>query len=178
MRSFRLVLISAALVASSSTFAAIDGASFEALASTNANINSGNWNVAGFLSFVKNSGRNSDGTEYSATVTGKYFLINRFALGLGLGMDGATGENTLASVGPTASYFFWQSGKLASHVDVGFRFGLTSATVKSFIQGSLGLEYFLAPVVALGPALFYNHYNSRFSDYQRYGITFNLGIYL
>ena len=150
----------------------------EASTASSANIDLGNWNMAGFLSFVKSSGLGTDGAQYSASVTGKYFLVDRFALGLSLGVDGATDEIPVASVGPTASYFFWQSGKLASHVDVGVRVGLTSATVRSVLLGSVGLEYFLAPTVALGPALFYNYYSSRYSDYQRYGLSFNLGIYL
>ena len=82
---------------------------------TSPNIRAGNWNLGGYFDFVKTSGR-EDGSEYSASITGRYFLIDRLSLGLGFGVDGATGDETRGSVGPTAAYYFWSDGKLASYV--------------------------------------------------------------
>lgn len=177
MKLSLLPLICMALMISSAASAAVESNTSETTTS-NANILSGNWNVGGYFHFVKNSGRRDDGSEYSTAVTAKYFLIDRVALGLGLGLEAKTGDDTVANLGPAASYFFWNDGKLATYVGMGFRFGLTDATVNSVIQTSLGAEYFVAPTVAVGPALFYNHYNSKFADYQRYGVSFILDVYL
>lgn len=170
-----LVLITAI---SSNVFAGVTHVAESAAPNPNANINTGNWNVGGSASFAKNSGKSSDSTEFSLGLDARYFLIDRFALGLGLGFDTETGQSTLATLGPSGTYFFWSDGKLASFAAVGFRFGLTDATIRSIMRGNLGLEYFIVPSVAFGPTLFFNHYNSKYKDYQRYGLALGLNIYL
>jgi hypothetical protein len=145
---------------------------------TSANINSGNWNVGGYFDFTKNSGAYYDDVEFSASLTAKYFLINRLALGIGGGVDAGPGESAAASVGPAASYFFWSDGKLAAHADLGFRYGLTDTTVPWFITSQIGVNYFFTPSVAMGPSVYLNHYSSRYADFQRYGAQVNIGVYL
>ena len=144
-----------------------------------ANIHAGNWNVGGNVDFSKYSGRRNDASTSSASLVGKYFLIDHLALGVGAGVTSASDQSTVATVGPTASYFFWNDGhRLATHAEIGIRFGLTSATVLSFDQVAVGADYFLVPTVALGPLLYFDYYNSKVSDYQRSGLAFNLAIYL
>lgn len=168
-----------ALLVSSGANAAVEptAVSKMSLPASVSNIHSGNLNVGGYFDFTKSSGRRNDDAAFSANVNAKYFLIDHLALGLGAGLDADPGEDAVASIGPTASYFFWNDGKLAAHVDLGFRIGLTDRTVPSFLQSAVGLDYFVAPTVALGPSLFLNHYND-YRGYQRFGVSFHLGVYL
>ncbi len=148
---------------------------------TTANIRTGNWNVGGTFALTKRTGRGEDGaSEVFASFSGKYFLIDRLALGLFFGLDAETGVPTVASLGPEATYFFWNDGALATFVGLGFRFGLTDATVNSILDTQLGAQYFVVPTVAVGPMLFFSRFNSKFSgqSYQRYGVAFGLNVYL
>ncbi|MGE0616157.1 MAG: hypothetical protein AB7P04_11000, partial [Bacteriovoracia bacterium] len=97
------------------------------------NIHSGNWNVGGSIDFAKNSGRRNDSSEFNTVFTAKYFLVDRFALGLAGGVDVETGEDTVATVGPAVSYVFWTNEKLAASIGSSIRVGLTDATVSSVV---------------------------------------------
>jgi hypothetical protein len=143
-----------------------------------ANLKEGGWTVGGFVEFTQNAGRAEDASAFQVSVSASRFIADGFALGASGGLDGATGLETVASVGPLVSYYLWSGGRLAPYVSGGIRFGLTEATVNNVLQGIVGLEYFLVPSVAVGPSFFFNHYNSDFTDYQRYGFTLNLGVYL
>ena len=143
-----------------------------------ANIQSTDWNLGGYFNISNSSGRLEDATEINTSIAAKYFLIDRVGLGLSFGLSSGGNEDTVASFGPTASYFFWQSEKLTSRLDLGFRFGLTDATVNSFIQTGLGLDYFILPSVAAGPTLFFNHYMGSRRNYNIYGIALQLGVFI
>ena len=145
---------------------------------TTPNILKGNWYGSGGLSFTKNAGRKSDASEYVVSLSGSYFLIDHLALGLTLGVDGETNQNTVAALGPSATYFFWSTSTIATYVGTGFRLGLPDATVDSIMQLRMGLEYFLTSSVAIGPSAFYYYYNSKSGDYKKYGLLLSLSTYL
>jgi hypothetical protein len=168
-----------ALMMSGIAMASVDASTPESDASSSsANIQSGNWNAGGNLSFTQDYQGGLNETSYSASVNSEYFLINRLALGMVVGFEAREERKTSANLGPSATFFFWNEGKIASFVGGAFQVGLTEGSWRSIAQANLGLEYFLVPTVALGPSVYINHYNGKFNSAQRLGVSLNLGVYL
>lgn len=142
-----------------------------------ANILEKDWNIDGTIGFVKYNGRYSNTSEYNFSANAQYFLANRFSLGLLMGYEKESSLSPIASAGPVASYYFWQDGKVATFVRGFYRAGLTSSTVNSIIGVVLGANYFIVPSVSFGPSIFYNFYESDYSNYSRIGISFGFGLY-
>jgi hypothetical protein len=181
LRSAIRIAALSTLAVSSPSFAALESTAtaMSAPSESKANIQSGNWNVGGYVDSMKYAGARNDEVSLSSSVALKYFLIDRLALGWAVHVDASSEEDSFASTGPIASYFFWNDGKLASYVGAGFRAGLTEATVDTAFQGFLGAEYFVVPSVAVGPSLFLTHYlRDNGTHFQRFGMTFGLSVFL
>jgi hypothetical protein len=158
--------------------AADDGSTAPAESSIRPNIYSGNWSLGGNLYFAKNSG-SVDSTECSTFVAARYFLIDRFALGMVAGFEDTTDTTAIASLGPSAAYYFLTQGRLAMSALLGFRLGLTDDTYDKIVNSGIGAEYFLTPSVAVGPTAFFTYYSSGGSnEKKRFGISFDLLVYL
>jgi hypothetical protein len=143
------------------------------------NIQQGNWNVSGSLTATKNSGTRNDSTQFFVSTAPRYFLIDRLALGLDFSVSTESNSNTVAALGPSAAFYFWNQGHVAAYVSLGFPVGLTDSTVSWIADTRAGLDFFFNPSVALGPAVFYNHYFGRhYPDYSRYGFAAAFSLFL
>ena len=58
------------------------------------------------------------------------------------------------------------------------RFGLTDTAYPSIITASCALDVFLAPAVALSPALFYSNYHGNYTNFRRFGLSVTFGLYI
>ncbi|MCM2279979.1 MAG: hypothetical protein NDJ89_18050 [Oligoflexia bacterium] len=143
-----------------------------------ANILRRDWNIGGFFNWTRNSGRAAGASETALSTAIEYFVLNGLSAGLALGVEGGSTQETIAALGPGLSWYFWRDGRLAANAGGGVRFGLTDATVNSIAEAQLGVRYFATPSVAFGPSFFFRHFDSRFTDYGRYGVAVNFGVFL
>lgn len=141
------------------------------------NISQGHVNLSGSASLVKQSGA-GDPTTFTLTATARYFVVDRWALGGSWAIESETGSEAYSAIGPSVAFYWWASGNLASHLGVDARFGLTDNAYPTILQGTLALDVFLLPSVALSPALFYTKYSGGLPEISRYGLSVTLGIYL
>ena len=105
-----------------------------------------------------------------------YFPWDRIALGLSASIYNDDQNDTVGILGPFAQYFFWQDGRAALSVALGYGHGLTNATVSGRFQSRLSFHYFLTESVAFGPFLDLVRVLGRHSsDYNRVGIGASFG---
>ena len=131
------------------------GLSFSALASNpNANINKGNISVGGGLDLNYNT---VSGTSFFVNPKAEYFIADNLSLGgsVSYTVFGSAGYITF---GPAISYYFWSQEKLATYVggDLLINGGANSTNNLTF-DGNVGLNWFIVPTVAFGPALLFSH---------------------
>ncbi len=143
-----------------------------------ANVNQKNWLCGGLINYTHNSSDTSTTDQLRLTVEARYFVIDRLAIGLDSQVTIKTDVDTVASLGPSATYFFWSQEKLATFVTAAFKIGLTDATVKSIFTGEVGLDYFITPSVAFGPDAFFDAYQGHLSNRSDLGLEFNFKIFI
>ena len=147
----------------------------EAFVSVAPNIDQGNWNISGFLDVNMDD---ADTVSINMSLSSKYFLLNRLAVGASFGLDAGSESDTVSTLGPAATFYFWNNDYLAGYLGSSFRMGLTTATVNWVLSGELGLKYFMTPSVAIGPALYANYYKGDVRSFSRVGLLVNLGIFI
>ena len=139
----------------------------------------GNYSIGGAITLQKETSANtSDVTYFDVDLGSEYFVQDTFSVGLAFSLSTITAKDTTGLLGPAASYFFWQSDRLAAYIHAAYQFGLSDATVKSKLNVKLGLDYFVTPSVAIGPSIFTNHYYSHYVDFDRYGIMIGISTFL
>lgn len=150
----RFVLVAALLFGSFSAHA------------VDANIKRGDWEVSGSASLDID-----DDTTFQATPRALYFLNDGFALGASLGIF-VFDNFSFYTFGPEIKYYFWQGETSAAYVSevIAFAFGddIDGDTVSST---TAGLNFFLTPSVALGPAAQFNYnFDDKDGDFRLLGM--------
>ena len=86
----------------------------------------------------------------------EYFLKDAFSLGGAFGVNSTNVANTF-TLGPSASYYFWNQGKLAAGAHTGLllansspKSGGSNTTYFNFNLGASG-HYFIIPAISVGP---------------------------
>jgi len=167
-----MILLSIALFASHSAFAASDAPSASAPNLTThaartdlpndfqPNIKSGNLAVGG--SFGSGYSTYSNVTFY-LNPTLEYFVIDRLSLGGSIYYSNSSTYKSYG-LGPSFSYYFWQQERWAAFFGGGavyhdtFDGSYYSGYYNYWTaQAKLGLNYFVYPTVAFGPFLSYGH---------------------
>lgn len=127
-----------------------------------ANIKKGDLSISNSLDFSHKSIEGGSGTSsFSLSNRNHYFIVDRFGLGGALGVFTTDGF-ALFTVGPSATYYLWTQEKLGLYFtqDVLFRVISGSSTVDANnfeTISALGLNYFIIPAVAVGPAVEFFH---------------------
>jgi len=148
------------------------------------NLLKSNWATGGSLGF-EHFGSTSTIDSYNQfklSLNVKYFVVDHLALGLmaNVTTHDAGSSDTVANLGPAATYFFWTQDRLAAFVTGNARFGLNDATLVSILEGAVGIQYFFTQSVAFGPEFYFVHDTSHHEVNNRndYGLEFDFGIYL
>ena len=169
------------------------GAGFAQAAETTAsadkiygNITQSHFGISASLSLSSTSIEGAGGfTTFTFNARGQYFLVDRFALGPVLKLTTQDTSSDL-SIGPSALYYFWTRERLGLFLsqDVTLRSVSNSGNASSTwrTETQLGLNYFLYPAVAIGPAVdFLHQFGTNWSAFNRINqLTFlgQLSIYL
>lgn len=142
------------------------------------NINEGNWNAGGSASFSQTTGLNNNSSRFRLSPHLEYFMITGFSLGGNFALDKPSSGNSTATLGPTASYYFYAKDKMAAFFSASLDLGLTSATVDSILGLTIGLRNFLTQSVAIGPSIEYDIINSNSFSYGAIRFAVGFDIYL
>ncbi len=122
-----------------------------------ANIQRGNWEVGGGLSFSTYSSRES----FSLYPEAQYFVLNYFSVGGELAYSTGSNISTYYSIGPVASLYFPVSETTVPFVSLApatwnryssSKYTYWHATTK------FGVKFFLTESVAFGPVVQWAHY--------------------
>lgn len=167
MRSRLLLLLTVGIV----SFQPAIGRESKPQAQKFANIDKGDMLVSGTFSgsrFADSAGNLS--TDIDVAVSWQYFLIDRLALGAAVSFDSASEllqafGGTISSASrtygfaPEATYYFWSADRLATYASLFARLNFNEASGQTTWSAGLivGLDFFIYPSVALGPALQYIH---------------------
>ena len=125
------------------------------------NITQGHAGVSASLSLSSTSIEASSAfTTFTFNARGQYFLADRIGLGPVLRFSTRSNFSTI-SVGPSAIYYFWTRDRLGVFLaqDITLLSQTTSGNTFSTVNtdSQLGLNYFLYPSVAIGPAIDFIH---------------------
>lgn len=123
-------------------------------------------------------------TVFTLSLRSHYYIIDR--LGLGALFFLQTQSNlTNLRFGPSVIYYFWTSDRLGAYAsqDLSFRsltLGGATATTAFETDTAVGLNYFLTPAVAVGPAVefFHRFGNSHTARINQVSFTGQFSIYL
>ena len=141
------------------------------------NIQSGNLSAGGSFRLDQYSGNRFSTFDVNTSLG--YFPWDRISLGISASIYNDDQDDTVAIFGPFAQYFFWQDGRTAASVLLGYGHGLTDATVSGRLQTRGTLHYFFSESVALGPFIDFTRVFSRYyNSFNRVGIGASFGIYL
>lgn len=155
----------------------------------NKSIYRGNWEVSGGFGAEYKDGL---GLYLRASPAGKYFLIDRLAVGLSSSLF-LSGTLSNVGVGPEVSYYFYETEKMAMYFSQGLQYaearflGNNKDQFSSFSsKTSFGMAYFLNENVSFGPELTYTTYfneelNNQLADYginDEFSFMFNFKIFL
>ena len=115
------------------------------------NINQGNWEVGGNLGIGYSS---ISGTIIDTNPRFQYFFIKNLSFGATVEYDRSSKSERI-SIGPSMSYYFWESGKWATYFGQNIVWSKYSGNYlngssKAIGQSSIGVNYFVFPSVALG----------------------------
>ncbi|MBI3558649.1 MAG: hypothetical protein HY074_20470 [Deltaproteobacteria bacterium] len=135
------------------------------------NITKGHLGVTASLSLSSTSNEGQSAfTVFSFSARSQYFLADRIGLGPVLKLSTQTNFSDL-SIGPSVLYYFWTRDRLGAFIsqDVTLRTvsnsGNSGTTFKT--ESQLGLNYFLYPSVAVGPAVDFIHQFGTASFFSR-----------
>ncbi len=148
------------------------------------NITQGHYGISASLNLNSTSTEGTSAfTTFRFSARTQYFLADRFGLGPVLRLT--TQSNfTDFSVGPSALYYFWTRERLGAYFsqDVTLRTvtnsGKTSSTCE--LDSQFGLNYFLYPSVAVGPAVdFFHRFGTAttFNRVNQFALLGQLSIY-
>lgn len=161
--TIRVLTVSAVMAMSAVAFANSDssGASNSASASSIANINQGDIGLGGAFGWTQVEGV---GNFLSLSAPIQYFIMDHLSVGGEMNLSRSNvGPSWSAGVGPAATYYFWTQDKMAAYGSEALTYQYTSSQNGAQVNPawrsttSLGMNYFLAPTLALGPALEYSH---------------------
>lgn len=121
---------------------------------TSANLNKGNIQIGGGFSFTDSAGIST----YTIDPQVEYFVMDSLSVGgrlLYFGERGSANPFNGYGVGPSASYYFYKDGPIATYIAQSFSFVKLSNSDDTYSRGatSLGVKYFAVPQVAFGVAL-------------------------
>lgn len=146
---------------------------------TLANIHKGNILVGGGLVFSQSSRGKTTTSNLDLGLSTLYFIVDRLALGVVGDLVKEADGDTVALIGPSAQYTYWQKDSLTSYLQLSYQKGLTDVTIDGRIETKLGAQYFITSSVAAGPYINYTRvFGRRSADYDRYTFGAALGIYL
>lgn len=148
-----------------------------------ANINKGNVELNASADLSQTWIPNNDFRLLIVGTSAEYFLIDHLSVGgaFALAHAGGVYSSTSWSIGPSATYYFYQQDKLALYTGANFLFTSTNRTSDYFqVEAQLGAKYFITPAVAAGPVVSYGH---RFDNNEIYttntlALAFGFAIHL
>ncbi|MBI3544952.1 MAG: hypothetical protein HY075_16895 [Deltaproteobacteria bacterium] len=148
------------------------------------NISEGHLGLSASVSIDSTKVESADAnTTFTFSTRNHYFVADRVGLGGVLFLQTRTNLTNLR-VGPSVQWYFWNRDRLGAHVsqDVTIRvLSSPASTASSFQTDSLlGLDYFLYPSVAIGPALefFHQFRTSSFALVNEFTFLGQLSIFL
>jgi hypothetical protein len=119
-----------------------------------ANIQKGNVQVGGSLGFSHYNSGGTSASSYYFDPQAEYFVMDRLSVGGSISFMGQSGNYSYTSygLGPSLSYYFYESGPMAAYVAQAIEFNKISDQTETFVRGrsSLGIKYFIVPQVAFG----------------------------
>lgn len=134
------------------------------------------------LSSTSVEGANSV-TSFNITLRTRYFLIDKLGLGVVLRLATQTGYTNLMA-GPSVQYYFWTNDRLGAYFTQDLLVSNVSTSGNSnsgFRTDSIvGLNYFLHPAVAVGPAveLYHQFGNANRSRFNVFSFLAQFSVYL
>lgn len=156
-------------------------------ATTSANINQGNVQVGGSISFSNTWPTRGDSVAvFNTDIPVEYFFVDNFSLGGSFGLTHVSAGNldyTVFSVGPSATYYFLVQDRLTPYAGASLLYTHNDTDDgDNYLQPSakFGVNYFITPSVAIGPSVRYTHTfrDDNRVDFNGVSIFANFSIYL
>jgi hypothetical protein len=148
------------------------------------NITEGHVGVDSSVSFSSTSVASAPATnQFAMRLRGQYFLEDRIALGPAIHLNTRNSFTSLR-IGPSLLYYFWAREKLGAYlsqdVTIGSVYQSGSSSSRFDSDTVLGINYFITPSVAVGPAieLFHVFGNVNFDTINQFLFTGAFSIYL
>jgi hypothetical protein len=148
------------------------------------NITEGHVGVDSSVSFTSTSVASAPATnQFAMRLRGQYFLEDRIALGPAIHLNTRNSFTSLR-IGPSVLGYFWARDRLGAYISEDVTIGSvyqSGASSSRFDSDTvLGINYFITPSVALGPAieLFHVFGNVNFDTINEFLFTGAFSIYL
>jgi hypothetical protein len=123
-----------------------------------ANINKGDWELGGSVSFSHLRGNDTSSTTYRLSPTAQYFLADHFSAGLSLSFVDWTGGGSYFDVGPEFTRYFMVHEQMAPYFSLNPITWTRIGGLSYFKSAAaLGLKFFLTDSVAFGPEVEYTY---------------------
>lgn len=144
------------------------------------NIRKGNYGVSGSASVSRwhdTRFKDSHWSVYSV-MSGEYFLVDRFALGLDYSIYKSGGTDPNYSLGAHAKYHYFAQDRISSFVGVSASISRFSSSIYNW-GAQTGLDYWITPQLHVGPVFYFNqsYYHGK-PSYGSSTLSLALGISL
>jgi hypothetical protein len=148
------------------------------------NITEGHYGVDSAVSFTSTSVASAPATnQFALRLRGQYFLADRIGIGPAIHLNTSNSYTSLR-IGPSVLWYFWAVDRLGAFISqdvtVGSVYQSGGSSSRFDSDSVLGLNYFITPSVAVGPAIELYHVfgNVNFDTINQFLFTGAFSIYL